>query len=201
MLDAIVLAAGLGTRMGRIKPLIRIGSEPALGLILRRLLETGSPSPIVVLGRTAQQIRAAVDLAEANVVVNPCPEQGMAGSLRLGLRAVSDQSLGAMVLLADMPFVRASTIRTIIRAAEKGARIAAPTHLGQRGFPVYFARECFTELLDTLEGDTGARDYLARHATDLVTVAVVDEGCIRDFDTPDDLPRTKETLHALHEDR
>ena len=34
-MEAIVLAAGLATRMGEIKPLIAVDGEPALGRILR----------------------------------------------------------------------------------------------------------------------------------------------------------------------
>ncbi|MFC2081943.1 NTP transferase domain-containing protein [Candidatus Bipolaricaulota bacterium] len=205
MIEAIVLAAGLGTRMGCIKPLIEIDNEPALGIILRRLDDLGIPRTTVVLGRTAGQVQEGLDLAEANVVVNPRPEEGMSRSLAIGLGAVDVQSHGVLILHADMPFVEASTIRAVIDAAENGARMAAPAYRGQRGFPVYFARECFDELLETLDGDVGARAYLARHAEELVLVEVETDGCQRDIDAPEDLPRediaqAKETLHALHAD-
>ena len=201
MIDAIVLAAGLGTRIGRIKPLIEIDGEPSLGIILRRVAAAGVSRPVVVLGNHAERIRERVDLAEARVIVNPNPEHGMAGSLRLGLMAVPDQAAGAMILHADMPFVEEVTIRSVLGAARTGVRIAAASHGGQRGFPVYLARACLPELLETLTGDVGARDYIARHIEELTLVEVEGEGCLRDIDTPEDLPGKKETLHALHTDR
>jgi len=201
MIEAIVLAAGLGRRMGSTKPLIEIDGQPALGVILQRLHEAGIPGPIVVLGHSAELIQDTVDLGNANVVVNRRPEEGMSQSLALGLEAVSEEAVGAMILHADMPFVETSTIRLLIEAAENGARMAAPTFRGRRGFPVYFARACFAELQATLDGDTGARAYLTQHASDLVLIEVDTDGCLRDIDTPGDLARAKETLHALHADR
>lgn len=201
MIEAIVLAAGLGTRIGRIKPLIEIQGEPALCIILRKLRDAGIVRPIVVLGHAAGTVRDVVDLSQTHVVINLKPEQGMASSLALGLRMVNETAPGALVLHADMPFVEASTIHAVLDAARNGARMAAPTYDGQRGFPVYFARVHFAELLGSLEGDTGARAYLAHHASDLALVAVDDDGCLRDIDTPDDIPRAMEKLHALHADR
>lgn len=205
MIDAIVLAAGLGTRIGRIKPLIEIGGEPSLGIILRRLRAASVSRPIVVLGKHAGRIRERVDLSDARVVVNPEPKRGMAMSLRLGLEAVSEHAAGVMILHADMPFVEEETIRSVLDAARTGVRIAAASHAGQRGFPVYLARACFPELLETLAGDVGARGYIARHIGELTLVEAEGEGCLRDIDTPEDLPEDlsgiKETLHALHADR
>ena len=201
MIAAIVLAAGLGTRMRRIKPLIEFGGEPSLAILLRRLRAAGIARPIVVLGRSAKQIRDRVDLSEADVVLNPHPEHGMAGSLALGLRAVPLTADGTIVLHADMPFIEKETIHAVLRTAERGARIAAPSHRGRRGFPVYLSRAAFPELLATLAGDVGAREYIARHTEDLVLAEVDGDGCLRDIDTPEDLSAAREESHAVHADR
>jgi len=187
--------------MRRVKPLIEFDGEPSLAILLRRLQTAGIARPIVVLGRSAKQIRNRVDLSEADVVVNPYPEHGMAGSLALGLRLVPEAADGAIVVHADMPFVEEETILAVLRTAEQGARIAAPSHRGRRGFPVYLSRASFPELLETLAGDVGAREYIARHREDLVLVEVAGEGCLRDIDTPEDLSAAREESHAVHADR
>jgi len=189
MIAAIVLAAGLGSRMGAVKPLLNIDGEPALGRALAGLRGAGLSDIIVVLGRSAEEVRAAVDLDRCRVVLNDAPEQGMSTSLALGLDAVPAGALGALVLHADMPFVLPDTITAVVDAAAAGAGIVAPTHKGQRGFPVFFRRDAFAELRRSLVGDAGGRAYIACHEDELVLVEVDDPGCVRDLDRPADLIR------------
>ncbi len=187
-MEAIVLAAGLATRMGEIKPLTPVDGEPALARILRRIRAAGIGRPIVVLGTgSARTIATAVDLTECAVVENDRPEAGMSRSLRLGLDAVSAGASGVLVFHADMPFVRTETIRAVLRAAENGASIAAPLHAGRRGFPVFFHREHFPGLREALSGDAGGRAYIEAHRTELTTVDTDDPGSVHDIDRPADL--------------
>lgn len=188
MIDAIVLAAGLSTRMGVDKPLLVIDGEAAVARVVRRVREAGIARPIVVLGaQSAERIRATVDLTGCCVAVNDAPEAGMGGSLRLGLDATSPNVVGVVVLHADMPFVRSETIRGVIREAERGARIVAPTYRGRRGFPVFFHRTHLPGLRRALSGDRGGRAYIDAHRGDLVTFESSDPGSVFDIDRPADL--------------
>ena len=187
-MEAIVLAAGLATRMGEIKPLIAIDGEPALARVLGRIRAAGIRRSIVVLGsKSARAVADAVDLSSCTVVENDRPEVGMSRSLRLGLEAVSAKALGVLVFHADMPFVRTDTIRGVLRSAEKGASIAAPVHAGRRGFPVFFRRSHFPGLREGLSGDEGGRAYIEAHRTELTTVDTDDPGCVYDVDRPAEL--------------
>ena len=188
MIEAIVLAAGLATRMGGIKALTPIEGEPALSRVLRTVGSAGIVRPVVVLGsRSAQRIEEAVDLTECRVVLNDEPEVGMSRSLRLGLDGVSPEATGVLIFHADMPFIRPGTIRAVLRAAERAAQIAAPIHQARRGFPVFFHRTCFPELRESLSGDAGGRAYIEAHHDDLVSLIVDDPGCVYDIDRPTDL--------------
>jgi len=193
VIDAIVLAAGLATRMGEIKPLTTVGGEPALSRILRRIRTAGIARPIVVLGSgSAGRIEEAVDLTACAVVMNSAPEAGMSRSLRLGLDAVSPGAAGVLVFHADMPFIQPETVRTVLGTAERGARIVAPVHRGRRGFPVYFHRSCLSELQRSLAGDAGGRAYVEAHREELVPIDVEDPGCVYDIDRPADLAAWRE---------
>ncbi len=196
MIAGIVLAAGLGRRMGAVKPLVAIEGVPSLGRVLATLDEAGVPLVLVVLGREAGAIRRAVDLHGRRVVVNPLPERGMASSLALGLAALPGDTEGALVFHADMPFVRPGTIRAVLRVAAEGAQIAAPYWNGCRGFPVFFRRSQWDELRATLHGDSGGKRFLACHPDRLRTVDVDDPGCIRDIDRPGDLGSPKEATRC-----
>jgi molybdenum cofactor cytidylyltransferase len=192
MIEAIVLAAGLARRMGEVKPVTLIEGEPALSRILRTVGAVGIARPIVVLGApSAGRVGEALDLTGCTVVLNDRPEAGMSRSLRRGLETVSGSAIGALVFHADMPFVEPETIRAVVRAAEHGARIAAPIHRGHRGFPVFFRRSCFPELQRSLSGDAGGRTYIETHREDLVAIPVDDPGCVYDIDRPADLAAWK----------
>jgi len=187
MIEGIVLAAGLGTRLGRVKSLVLVDGRPALAQILDRLTRCGLTRPIVVLGWQSEAVRHAVDLRGCRVVENEAPSLGLASSLRLGLQAISPGAQGALILHADMPFVREATIRAVLAAARTGASIAAPYDHGRRGFPVFVRRVHIPAIIESLTGDAGAREYLATHNDAMTRVDVDDPGCVLDIDRPEDL--------------
>ncbi|HVL37716.1 MAG TPA: NTP transferase domain-containing protein, partial [Burkholderiales bacterium] len=88
------------------------------------------------------------------------------------------------VALADMPFVRPSTIAAVREALAAGAPLAAPYFRSRRGHPVGIAGGFHRELV-ALRGDEGARRLLAAHRVRKIPVG--DPGVLRDIDTPADL--------------
>lgn len=199
MIEAIVLAAGEGKRLGAVKPLVSVGGKPALTRVLETLRDAGIDQVLVVLGHAREEIEAHVDLSSCRAVVNPDFETGMGGSLALGIRSLLAESEGFLVLHADMPYVTARTVRAVAAAGRRGARIAAPIHAGTRGFPVYFRRSCASSLLPTLSGDAGARWYVAEHEDELELIPVDDPGSVRDLDRPEDLVQeAREDASRVH---
>jgi len=191
MIQPIVLAAGLGTRMGAIKALLPIGGRPALAVVLGTIRNAGLRSPIVVLGHAAAEIRQVVALNGCEVIVNAHPELGLSGSMKLGLNAIQEDATGILVFHVDMPYLASSTVRALLQAVDKGASLAAPFCGGKRGFPVYFDRSLFAALNDSLQGDSGGRSFLGQHSEDLIRVVVNDPGCVFDIDRPSDLKAWK----------
>jgi len=193
VIAALVLAAGLGTRMRASKPLLDVGGVPSLARVLAAIDGAGIDHVIVVLGRDADLIANRVDLSRAHIVHNLEPENGLASSLALGLTRLPPSSTGVLVFHADMPFIQSTTVRAVRRLAENGARIAAPRCGEHRGFPVYFSRVCIAPLGAALSGDSGGRRFIERNPRCLELVDVSDSGCIRDLDSPEDLtPGEKE---------
>lgn len=187
MIEAIVLAAGKGERMGAVKPLVMIDGEAVLTRVIAVLKTAGVERIVVVLGHAQEQVRAEVNLEECTVVVNNAYETGMASSLRSGLEAVMEQADGFLIAHADMPYIEEETIRTILDRARAGARIVAPSYRGTRGFPVYLDASYKPDLYPTLIGDVGARDFIAMHARELVLIEVTDPGVVTDIDRPQDV--------------
>jgi len=160
-------------------------------MVLRILKAAGLRSPIVILGHDAKVISASIDLADCQVVVNEHPEQGLSGSMQLALDAVGDTDTGILTFHVDMPYVAVATVRALLEAIGKGATLAAPFHGSKRGFPVYFHRSLIAGLRNSLQGDSGGRQFLAQHSEDLVRVPVEDPGCVFDIDRPSDLTEWK----------
>ena len=110
MIPGIVLAAGNSSRMGRPKALLPTGPEGELFLerMIRILLDGGVEEVVVVLGRDADLIRAAVPVAARPVryVDNPAYEDGQLSSLLAGLAAVDRPDVRAvMVTPVDLPLL------------------------------------------------------------------------------------------------
>lgn len=184
---AVVLAAGMSSRMGGRNKLLReIGGMP----MIRRSVEAAqasSASPVtVVTGRDEVEIRAALADLDVTFAHNPDFAAGMAGSLKAGIAALPANVDGVVVALGDMPFVTAHQVDRLIAAydEDEGRTICVPTHDGKWGNPVLWSRRYFPEML-AISGDKGARELLHTYADKLCEVPMEDTGILRDFDTPE----------------
>ena len=127
-----------------------------------------------------------------HVVAPDASRPGMGDSIAAGVLATPFASAW-LILPADLPLIRPSTLRSIAFAAP--CAVTAPIYQGQRGHPVRFGLECAPALLG-LQGNKGA-DQLIRwyKATDSIAMIEVDDaGCITDIDTLDDLARAETLL-------
>ena len=183
---AVVLAAGLSRRFGTANKLLApIAGVPMLHRVIALAQAAGFANPHVVLGHDAEEIARGLVGRGGLIVINPDFESGMASSLHAGLSALPDEVEGALILLGDMPLVRAETVATLVAAAAAHPERAAfvPVEGGEWGNPVLIRRRLFPEVL-ALTGDRGARALL-RGRADCLDVAVDDPGIHRDFDTPE----------------
>ena len=186
----VVLAAGLSRRMGQAKLLLPIEGRPVVRHVVERLLAAGLDPLIVVTGREDRAIRAALGDLDVIVAVNPHPEAGQAGSVKVGIAAVPADAPAALVALGDQPFVPGEVIVALLEARVRAGRaIVAPRYREGRGNPVLFSREVFAELVE-ISGDQGARAVLERDPS-RVTLVDVDLHMPQDLDTPEDYAKLR----------
>jgi molybdenum cofactor cytidylyltransferase len=183
---ALVLAAGLSSRMGSNKLLAGFHGEPLVAATVKRLQSSGVDEVVVVLGRDAGAV-AAVLPAGARPVVNADFAQGISTSIRRGVQAAA-ASDAVIIALGDMPLVSVQTVGRMIAAFNptEHRSIIVPTFNGQFGNPVLWGREHFARLL-ALSGDKGARSLIGDLKSEAVEIAVDDPGVLMDADTPEAL--------------
>ncbi len=181
----ILLAAGSASRFGSDKLLHPLPHGQPIAVQAARHLKAE-------LGRVVATVRPGAArlarlLAAEGVEVIECPraDEGMGASLACAVRAAGEAG-GYVVALADMPFIRPSSIAAVRDALSAGGALAAPYFRARRGHPVGISG-CFRARLEALCGDEGARGILAAHEDALVKVPVGDPGVVRDIDRPSDL--------------
>ena len=192
---ALILAAGSGTRMGRLKPLLPLGDKPVLCHSIDVLSEAGVSAIVVVCGADPGQYQAAVGTSGVRLVPNRMPASEMADSLRLGLEQLDTAAYsGVLVCLADHPLVTAGTCRTMLRLHQEcPGRIIIPAFQDRRGHPSLFPADVIGEIFSK----TSLRDIVRENPSRVLVVDVPDEGVVLDMDTEADYQKAI----RLHEAR
>lgn len=186
---AIILAAGRASRFGAgegdSKVLAPLDGRPLVRHVAEAALASRARPVIVVTGHAAEAVQAALAGLDVTFVHNARAASGMASSLQCGLAAAPSSCDAALILLADMPRVRAATFDALI-AAHEGATphplAVAPVYEGRRGNPVLLGRPLFGAVA-ALEGDVGARGLLKAAGAEIAEIAVSDPGVLLDIDT------------------
>jgi molybdenum cofactor cytidylyltransferase len=188
---ALVLAAGSSSRMGGSnKMFARIDGIPLALRARNAALASRAASVTVVSGFEAEKLEVLVADPRVNMVRNPDFAQGLSGSLRRGIAALPADIDCVVVLLADMPRITAAHVDALIAAYALGDRIIVPMHNGQRGNPILWPRRFFAAM-QSIVGDKGARELLASHADEILSVEMPDDAIFADLDTPEDLGRVR----------
>ena len=181
---AIILAAGQSRRMGFNKLLADYQGKPLVAHVVDAVEAADLPA-IVVLGHSAQEIRAALTPSRAHFVLAEDYREGMGRSIAAGINAAPRDWQAAIICLGDMPLVSPALLRELAGKASSSA-ILVPVFEGRRGNPVLWGRDHFHEL-ETLQGDEGARKKISRLDSSLASIYWHDDSILRDFDTPETL--------------
>ena len=200
---AIVLAAGMSQRMGRLKPLLPFDGKPMLARVVDNLIAASPSTPIapiiVVIGHNAPEIRNALCGYPVEFAHNPDYEiGGMFSSVQTGVRVLPQEAGAFLLMLGDQPTVQPATLHALLATwHETKAPVVRPAYRSKRGHPVLISTDCAGEIL-SLPATATLRAVVAQHAADAVEVEVEDAAILEDVDTPEDYERALQTwrMHA-----
>jgi len=187
--SGLILGAGASQRFGEPKQLLPFADTTLLGWVVRQARSAlRLDEVIVVLGRSAGEIRERVDFGNARVVENPVFIEGCASSYRAGIAALDPQSDAIAIILGDQPGI---TPEIINRLADEWRQSDAPIALcvyeGRKGHPMIFARSLFDQL-EVLHGDKAAWKLVDANASAVLEVHLA-LPFPEDINTPEDFKR------------
>ncbi len=184
-LGAVVVAAGLSSRMGELKPLLPVPGGSMLTRELSLLARAGVRRTVVVTGHEAARIRSGCDMPGVSFVHNPdYAATKMLDSVRLGLAALPEELEGAFVLPADAPAFSLFTLQREKEAYLSGdADCIRPVRAERHGHPLLLRRRFFSDVAG-YDGEQGLRGLLARQAGRVLDLPLPEPGLALDADTP-----------------
>jgi len=141
-LDAIILAAGKGTRMNSDLPKVvhEVAGRPMVSWVVDAAREAGAGRCVVVVGYEAERVRAAL-VGQPGVEFVDQPEQkGTGHAVMMAEPAFADGKAGeTFVLAGDMPLLRGRTLAKLV-AAHRAAGAAGSIATGRLDDPTGYGR-------------------------------------------------------------
>jgi molybdenum cofactor cytidylyltransferase len=188
---AVVLAAGVSSRMGKFKPLLPIDGKPMLEIVLTKVLSFPFQAVIAIVGYKGQELIEAINLEDVrfNWIINEQFSEGLSSSIKAAIGFGNNETSGVLVFLGDQPLLRTSTIDQILnviieRGLAQSQCIVQPTYNGTPGHPVFISASMIP-YLKTITGDQGAKPIF-KFADQHIYVPIDDEWTILDVDTKQD---------------
>lgn len=196
----IILAAGMSTRLGRLKQLLQIGDSTILAMVIDAAVRSDLDRVVLVLGHEADAVRASLGdrlmNSRISTAVNPRYHEGMSTSLKCGLMEVRDEFPSIMVMMGDQPLVSHDVINLVLgsfRSSDKD--ICVPVCKGKRGMPACLTGRYYDGIMG-ITGDMGAREIIRNNQEDVLTVEVEDPAAFMDVDDQGDIERLKTLIKS-----
>lgn len=198
MICGIILAAGEGKRMGKVKLTLPLGDKQLIEWVLQAVKLAPLDKYFLVVRPEDKEMIKIGESWGAEIVLNPEYRSGMSSSIRKALDQISSELVeGIFILLGDQPLINPSIIFKMLKAFTPGKReIVVPFYKDKQGNPVLFDNYWRDELLE-LSGDVGGRVLIKAHPERIKRVKIPDESIFIDIDREEDYQKMKTIFNSI----
>lgn len=191
-IGAVVLAAGQSKRMKTPKMVLPWGDGTVIEQVISTLTKAGLRAITVVTGGDHEKVESALAGTPVQFCHNPdFTRAEMLGSIQTGLRCVNPALDAVLIVLGDQPFITEDIVRRIIgNFSTTRSGLIVPSYQMRRGHPWLVERGYWPEIL-ALGAEKTPRDFLHRHAAEIIYLPVDTPDILKDLDTPEDYRRER----------
>ena len=189
MMSAIVLAAGLSTRMGEVnKLLLPFRDKTVIVSVVDNIINSGVEEVIVVTGYDAEKVQNLLKHLDTKIIYNENFKKGMTSSIQKGVSIAKGDSY--MICLGDMPFITNEEYLHIKTSFENHTQsneacICVATYNNKKGNPVIFSSFYKNEILKQSNPE-GCKGIILSNKQNVYYVEMNNANILRDIDTRDD---------------
>lgn len=180
---ALILAAGMSSRMGQFKPMLSIGSISMAQRVIATFQQAGVQKIVMITGYNAEALEHHLSGSGILFLRNEQYETTqMFDSVKIGLGYLQNKCDRVLLTPVDVPLFTAKTVQALLQTQ---APLACPMCQGQQGHPIMIASYLLSEIMNDC-GEQGLKGAIDRCHAELAKVPVDDPGTIHDADTPED---------------
>jgi molybdenum cofactor cytidylyltransferase len=198
MIYGIILAAGEGKRMGKVKLTLPLGDKQLIEWVLQAVKLTPLDRYFLVVRPEDKDIIKIGKAWGAEIVLNPDFRKGMSTSIKKALLKINNQEVeGFFLILGDQPLITSKIINKLIKSFSPGkGEIIVPYFKDKRGNPVLFDIYWKDELM-AVTGDVGGRVLIKAHPEKINRVNISDRAILFDIDQEKDYLKAQMDLKLL----
>jgi len=188
MIKAILLAAGQSKRLKSENKLAKIYKKKRLiNHTLQTLHKSKVNKIIIVLGHQHKKLKKIIKKNKKNVFIyNREYKKGIASSIKTGLKKISKNDKGFIVVQSDMPFIKKSDINKIYSSIKsKKFLVYVLKYKNKIGNPIGFDIS-LTKKFKNIKGKFGAKFMVKKLKNKTKFIKTISFRAFKDFDKASD---------------
>ncbi|MDD6919805.1 MAG: nucleotidyltransferase family protein [Eubacteriales bacterium] len=183
---AVIVAAGLSSRMKAFKPALPFGDSTVANHIINKLRKLNISPITVVTGHKSEELKDSICFDDVRYVKNEkYSETQMFDSVLLGVEDIMNMCDRIMIMPMDLPAILEETLRQVLSI---DAALIRTTFQGKPGHPIIISSE-FAASLKDYNGENGLKGAMESCGLPITNLDVDDEAVYLDIDTPEEYDR------------
>ncbi|WP_313413116.1 DVU_1551 family NTP transferase [Sedimentibacter sp.] len=187
---ALIVAAGMSSRMNDFKPLMKIGRYSMIENAVINYKNSGIDEIIIVTGFRENDIKEKLTGYDVKFVHNKdYSKTQMFDSVCIGLKEFADNADMIFITPADCPFVQTYTLKKMMEEMNNNELYyIRPYYLGRSGHPLLVSNKC-AEIILEHDGSMGLKGAVNKISENYKDMSFVDPGILLDADNPSEFQK------------